>query len=230
VIAYLLCTSALPFTGTDPKEILPKMRAGQYRPIEQAAADLPPTLARLITRMLSANAADRPQTGHEVVAVLNDVTRSCGIECTAGDMSALLANLFPDEQTDSAPTDYELVRMSQPDIVRIEPPAYDDPESPPLTPDVSVTVSPRSMRASLTPRSIRASSPPSFTPIPATPPRTGRASASMPTAAPRRAPTSSPIVTPRRPTALPSTTSTLLKLFALLATLAVVGYFLLQST
>jgi serine/threonine protein kinase len=144
VIAYLLCASALPFSGKDPKEIVPKIRSGQFTPLETAAPDVPAPLAALITRMLAPDPAARPQTGHEVVAALNEVTRTHGIECSAVDMSALLSNLFPD---DTAAPAIEIVRDTQRSEASkpLTPlsPLSPDSESPRLLPNVSVTVPPR---------------------------------------------------------------------------------------
>src|SRR5262249_596402 len=47
VITYLLCTGTMPFSGSDPKEIVRKIRAGQYRPFAQAAPNIPEALADL---------------------------------------------------------------------------------------------------------------------------------------------------------------------------------------
>jgi len=116
VITYLLCTGAMPFSGSEPKEIVRKIRAGQYKPLQQAAPNIPEALAELVGRLLSSNPDDRPQTGHEVVAVLNEITRTYGIESSTSDMAEMLANLFPDEQGDAPPGTVEIVRATRHDL------------------------------------------------------------------------------------------------------------------
>jgi eukaryotic-like serine/threonine-protein kinase len=226
VIAYLLCTSTLPFSGRDPKEIVPKVRSGKFVPVEKAAPDAPEPLAALITRMLAPDPADRPQTGYEVVAALNEVTRTHGIECSAVDISALLANLFPEEPGE-APPSVEIVRMSgQHDVPRAEgskprgsiSPLSPDSESPPLMPDVSVTVAPRKRASS---PAIAAVSPsgrhsrPSLWPSSLTPTATSSSSSTA-----RRAAEAPP--PPRL-----STPWLVVKVLVLLAVLGGGGYFLL---
>ncbi|MDB4953101.1 MAG: hypothetical protein JWO36_670, partial [Myxococcales bacterium] len=98
VIMYLLFTGTMPFSGTDTKEIVKKIRAGQYKPVQQAAPDIPEALAELVGRMLSPKPEDRPQTGHEVVAALTEITRSYGIESSATNIAYLLKELFAGEQ------------------------------------------------------------------------------------------------------------------------------------
>ena len=116
VITYLLCTGTMPFSGADPKEIVRKIRAGQYRPLQQAAPNIPDALGDLVDRLLSPNPDDRPQTGHEVVAALNEITRTYGIEGTATDLVQMLGNLFPDEQGEVAPAAVDFLRASRPDL------------------------------------------------------------------------------------------------------------------
>jgi serine/threonine protein kinase len=106
----------MPFSGSDPKEIVRKIRAGQYRPLAQAAPNIPEALVDLVSRMLSSNPADRPQTGHDVVAALNDITRRYGIESAASDISEMLSNIFPDEQGEAPAGVIEIVRQSRADL------------------------------------------------------------------------------------------------------------------
>jgi serine/threonine protein kinase len=101
VIMYLLFTGSLPFAGNDPKEIVKKIRSGLYKPLQQVAPDVPEGLAVLVGRLLSPNPNDRPQTGHEVVATLTEITRSYGIESTAPNIALFLGEMFPNERSDS---------------------------------------------------------------------------------------------------------------------------------
>jgi serine/threonine protein kinase len=97
VILYLLCTGAMPFSGTDPKDIIRKIRAGQYKPVQELAADLPHALTALIDRMLSPRPEDRPQTGHEVFSVLTEITRSYGFESSTPRLAQYVSELFAEE-------------------------------------------------------------------------------------------------------------------------------------
>src|SRR5690348_11774932 len=94
VIMYLLCTGNMPFSGQDPREIVKKIRAGQYKPLQQAAPDIPEALAHLVARLLAPNPDERPQTGHEVAATLTEITRSYGIESSAPHLARFLAEMF----------------------------------------------------------------------------------------------------------------------------------------
>ena len=105
VIMYLLFTGKMPFAGADPKEIVKKIRAGQYIPVEQASPGLPPGIATLVRRMLSPNPEDRPQTGHEVVAALTEIARTDGIERSPANLAYFLSVLFPGEGADTSPFD-----------------------------------------------------------------------------------------------------------------------------
>ncbi len=111
-ILYLLCSGTMPFSGTTPKEIVKKIRAGAFRPLEQAAPGVPPALAALVRRMLSPNPDARPQTGAEVVTALNEVTRSLGIDSSTAYLANFLTDLFPaDGETAS---NVEHVRSDRP--------------------------------------------------------------------------------------------------------------------
>jgi serine/threonine protein kinase len=112
VIMYLLCTGTMPFSGKEPREIVSKIRAGNYKPIQQVATDLPPELADLVSRLLSPNPDDRPQTGHEVVSTLTEIMRAYGIDNSATDVARFLAEMFPGERGDT-PLGMEVVRPSR---------------------------------------------------------------------------------------------------------------------
>jgi serine/threonine protein kinase len=96
VVMYLLFTGAMPFTGSDPKEIVRKIRSGHYKALKHAAADIPEPLSALVDRMLSPNPDDRPQTGREIVTTLSEITRSYGIESSAANIASFMAQMFPE--------------------------------------------------------------------------------------------------------------------------------------
>ncbi|CAN5756060.1 hypothetical protein BH11MYX2_BH11MYX2_03070 [soil metagenome] len=97
ICLYLLVTGALPFQANDPKQVIAKIRAGQYRPPLDVAPDLPPALAQLIEAMLAPNPEERPQSGHQVAATLTEIARSYGIESSATQISDFIADVFADE-------------------------------------------------------------------------------------------------------------------------------------
>jgi serine/threonine protein kinase len=94
VMMYLLCTGSMPFAGNDPREIVKKSRTGAFKPVKQAAPDMPNSIAELITRLLSPNPDDRPRTGLEVVTTITEFTRSYGIESSAARIASLVTRLF----------------------------------------------------------------------------------------------------------------------------------------
>ncbi|MGH9885620.1 MAG: protein kinase domain-containing protein, partial [bacterium] len=96
VILYLLCSGYMPFTGREPKEIVRKMRAGQYKPLQEVVA-VPDRLATLVGRLLSANPDQRPQAGQEVASELAEIARQYGFESSGGSIAYILKSLFPDE-------------------------------------------------------------------------------------------------------------------------------------
>jgi serine/threonine protein kinase len=98
VVMYLLFTGAMPFTGSDPKEIVRKIRSGHYKALRHAAPDLPEPLSGLVDRMLSPKPDDRPQTGREIVTTVSEITRSYGIESSAARIASLIAQLFPENK------------------------------------------------------------------------------------------------------------------------------------
>jgi serine/threonine protein kinase len=96
VILYLLCSGQMPFTGKDPKEIVKKIRAGQYKPLQEIVP-IPERLAVLVGRLLSPNPDDRPQRGQEVAIELNEIARQYGIESSGSRIASILKQLFPEE-------------------------------------------------------------------------------------------------------------------------------------
>ncbi len=111
VILYLLCSGTMPFTGSDPKEIVKKIRAGQYKPLHEIVS-IPDQLTSLIKRMLSPNPADRPQRGQDVATELTEIARGLGIESSGPSIAAVIAQLFPDDgAADRERTSREMVRV-----------------------------------------------------------------------------------------------------------------------
>jgi serine/threonine protein kinase len=148
VILYSLCSGSMPFSGRDPKEITSKIRAGEYRRLEESSPHVPPRLAALISRMLSPAADDRPQRGHEVVAELTEMARAYGLESSSSRVAEFLARLFPHAVQ---PTDSPVVK----EIVRVYPDADADSIQPtqlaqrPSSSLLSITPSARTSRAPL---------------------------------------------------------------------------------
>ena len=97
VVLYFLCSGAMPFTAPEPKEIVKKIRAGQFRPLQAIAPHVPERLALLVSRMMSPNPDDRPQRGLEVVAELTEIGRHYGLESSGPNIAQFLVQLFPDE-------------------------------------------------------------------------------------------------------------------------------------
>ncbi|MDQ3364384.1 MAG: serine/threonine protein kinase [Myxococcota bacterium] len=113
VILYLLCSGYMPFTGKEPKEIVRKIRAGQYKPLHEIV-QVPDRLALLVSRMLAPNPDDRPQRGQEVVAELNDIARAFGMESSAPNIASFLSHVFAEEigSGESEPSRVEIVRTT----------------------------------------------------------------------------------------------------------------------
>jgi len=98
VIFYLLCSGQMPFTGNDPKEIVRKIRSGQYTPLEHVAPNVPEPIAQLVSRMLAAKPADRPQSGREIATTIADIMRTHSeLNHSTTDISQFLARLFPSD-------------------------------------------------------------------------------------------------------------------------------------
>jgi serine/threonine-protein kinase len=113
VILYLLCSGYMPFTGAEPKEIVKKIRAGQYKPLHEIV-QVPEQLALLVARLLAPNPDDRPQAGQEVAAELTDIARQYGIEGSGPSIASFLAQLFPSEAGGAeppGPTTREIARV-----------------------------------------------------------------------------------------------------------------------
>jgi eukaryotic-like serine/threonine-protein kinase len=115
VMFYLLCTGTMPFGGTEPREIVKKIRAGNYKPLHEAAPHIPEPVAHLVSRMLASKPEDRPQTGAEVAATLMEITRGFGLESSAVSIITLLSQLFGNEEGATTPV-AELLRNSSSDI------------------------------------------------------------------------------------------------------------------
>ena len=97
VMFYLMCTGSMPFGGTEPKEIVKKIRAGVYKPLDEVAPHLPPDISHLVRRMLAPNPEDRPKTGQEIVATLNEIMRTYALDGSGATLSQALSQLLPPE-------------------------------------------------------------------------------------------------------------------------------------
>ncbi len=97
VILYLLCTANLPFVGSDLKDVVRKIRAGNYLPLKEAAPDIPDALAQLVSSMLSPNPDDRVQKGSEVAATLTEIARSYGMDVSGATISTFMNETFAAE-------------------------------------------------------------------------------------------------------------------------------------
>ena len=130
VVFYLLTCGAMPFSGSSPKELLPKIRGGHYRRVDELAPEVPPQLARLISRLLDPNPDQRPQRGQEVVNELNEIMRQNGFESSGQRVAELLARMFP--QLPSAPGGREMVRVAR-DEPSLEPTRVTEPDKSPVS-------------------------------------------------------------------------------------------------
>jgi serine/threonine protein kinase/anti-anti-sigma regulatory factor/predicted RNA-binding Zn-ribbon protein involved in translation (DUF1610 family) len=111
VILYLLCSGVMPFSGAEPKEIVKKIRAGHYTPLQELLP-VPERLALLVGSMLSSKPGDRPQRGQDVVAELTEIARENGIESSPANIAGFLSQLFP-EQHDRPSVRTEAVRLDE---------------------------------------------------------------------------------------------------------------------
>jgi len=102
VMAYLLFTGKMPFAGNEPREIVKKIRAGQYKPIEEIAPQVPPAIADLVSRMLAPRPEDRPATGQEIAATIGEIARVYGLETSATSLAMLVAQVFGSESQEGS--------------------------------------------------------------------------------------------------------------------------------
>jgi serine/threonine-protein kinase len=101
VILYLLVSGALPFVDNNHREIVRKIRAGQFTPLHIAAPGTPQRLSELVSSLLAPNPDDRPQTGQEVANHLTEIARAYGFERSSADMVRFLRDMFPEDFGDS---------------------------------------------------------------------------------------------------------------------------------
>ncbi|HEY0250187.1 MAG TPA: serine/threonine-protein kinase, partial [Kofleriaceae bacterium] len=101
IIFFLLVTGQMPFKGTDSKDVVRKVRAGQFTLPQEIVPSLPEPIANLITRMMMPNPEDRPQTGREVVTTLTELVRTLGIERSSASIGQYLGQLFPTERDET---------------------------------------------------------------------------------------------------------------------------------
>jgi serine/threonine protein kinase len=110
VILYLLCTGVPPFSSSDPRVIVKKIRAGDYKPLGEVAPHVPERLAKLVGRMLAVKPEHRPQRGQEVVDELNAIMRQERIDTSAAVIASLVGRLFPS---------HDDIRLTE--VVRVHP-------------------------------------------------------------------------------------------------------------
>jgi len=122
VIFYHLCSGFMPFSGPEPKEIIRKIRAGEYTRLEELAPQIPPRLTTLVGRLLAPNPEFRPQRGQEVVDELTSAAREYGLESSPQRVADYVASVF------SNPAERPSVKQ----IVRVYPDSEADSHS--LTP------------------------------------------------------------------------------------------------
>src|SRR5262249_44923162 len=72
-VLYLLASGELPFKGGDTMGVLLSLATTTPRPVSELAPTLPPALARLITRLLSKDPKDRPDSAQAVLAELRQI-------------------------------------------------------------------------------------------------------------------------------------------------------------
>lgn len=113
IIAYLLCTNVVPFSGRDPRDILKKVRAGQYRPLQEAAPHIPASLATLIDSMLRPAPDQRPQSGMDVVAKIKQIAHDEGYKLGAAGVATILKDAFGIDRLDAP--QIEILRPSMAD-------------------------------------------------------------------------------------------------------------------
>ncbi len=204
VVLYLLSTGKMPFSGTDPKEIVRKIRHGEYRRVEEIAPEVPAQLATLVGRMLSVAPTNRPQTGQEVSSTLMDIVRAHGLESTSETLATFVSGLFATTRNDAPfPTGSRISGSLE--IARFgfgsgptQPSALDDSnKSRPLSPSTSsqgMRMTPSSFFAASIDQSV---SLPRAKTAPVEPEKFPRASTGHPgTGHPGAAPTSHPFVHP----------------------------------
>jgi eukaryotic-like serine/threonine-protein kinase len=96
VILYQACTGRSPFASQNPKDIVRKIREGEFRPVHELAPDAPPELAALIHRILSPDPANRPQTGQQFASELAEIIKAHELEGSSSKIARLLAEMFPE--------------------------------------------------------------------------------------------------------------------------------------
>jgi serine/threonine protein kinase len=221
VILYLLCSGYMPFAGKEPKEIVKKIRSGQYKPLQEIAPQVPEQLASLVSRLLAPNPDDRPQRGQEVAQELTEIARMCGFESSGPNIANLLGHLFPEHVGGTEKPTTEIVRTMSQSMssvsansftprttanrqaidVSVAYPEVPAPTTGPVSaqiPVASIAIPPLASQSEATPRSAQ---PPTRTAVVAVVP--------APTPAPARPPTATAMPTrvPNVPVRSPSTTT-----------------------
>ncbi|MDH5234674.1 MAG: serine/threonine protein kinase, partial [Gemmatimonadota bacterium] len=82
IVAYEMLSGAPPFTGT-PSQVIAAHFSQAPAPLKTRRSDVPDALAEMIMRALAKDAAERPQSAEEMIAVLDAVVTPAGGETTA---------------------------------------------------------------------------------------------------------------------------------------------------
>lgn len=117
---YHLVTGEVPFPGEDAEEIFERKRAGAFRPARATNPDVPQVLDAILGRMLAHDPAERPQSGMEVIAELEQSELAAAVPSF---VNLDLAGWAAEEGGD-------LAASRQPTQPRLDPP---HPPEPPLT-------------------------------------------------------------------------------------------------
>jgi len=144
VVLYLLCSGVMPFSGSDPKEIVTKIRASQYRRLPEVVPEVPQKLAVLVGRLLSSDPKRRPQTGDEVVNELTEIMREQGLESSAQKLAEYVATVFPSQSEVAGEVSDQIMRLHADDANSEDPTRLQSTYYP--TPHASITPSARTSR------------------------------------------------------------------------------------
>jgi serine/threonine protein kinase len=94
VVLYEVLAGEAPFQARASKEIVRKIREGEYT---RLAAPVPARLAALVDSMLAPDPKLRPRRGQDVVRALDEIARAEGVDPSMSALSRRLTELFPDD-------------------------------------------------------------------------------------------------------------------------------------
>jgi eukaryotic-like serine/threonine-protein kinase len=95
VLFYLLCSGLMPFVGAEPKDVVRKIRAGEYARLADIAPQVPQRISALVARLLDPNPDLRPTRAAEVVDELGEVMRIYGLDSSPQRIGDMVAAMFP---------------------------------------------------------------------------------------------------------------------------------------